>query len=403
MQSLKTANANNATLRRLVEARTPPCVSIYLPTHRHHPGSSEDPIRFKNLLKSVEKQLAGRAGYNPDGFLDDLHALLDRPEVWSHSLDTLAVFKSPEVSLTLRLPRPLAEAVEVADSFHVKPLIRAYQSAGRYQVLCLTQSRVLLLEGDRDALAPVPLHDMVPKTLVEALGGVLDDFNVSGTGQAGTGGGSVGSSGAKGTNSGGGASGGIFFGMHDNKDERDIDLERYFRAVDKAIWEHHSRLNHLPLYLATTSDYHDRFEKVSHNAQLQPERLKVDAGLIRTEDVYEKVAPVVLAKADAEMRQLVEAFGTAKAQGKGSADLREVAVAALDGRVMMLLIDADRHVGGKLDRTARTVHLAGRGDPVVDDVADDIAEAVLVAGGNVMVLPAAMMPSDTGVAAMYRY
>ena len=400
---------NNPTLKTLVEARTPPCVSIYLPTHRSHPGTAEDPIEFKNALAEVEKELSGRAGFNPEGMLADLHALVGRPEFWSHSLDTLAVFKSPEVDLTIRLPRPYPRTVEVADSFHVKPLIRHYQSAGRYQVLCLTQSRVVLMEGDVDSLEPVPLHDMVPTTLTEALGSEVTGGNVTGSGPApgpgGGGGGTVGNQGANASTAStpGGARGGIYFGHHDNRDERDIDLERYFRAVDKAIWEHHSRLNHLPLYLATTSDYHDRFEKVSHNKQLQPERLKVDAGLIRTEDVHKRVRPVVQQRYDAEVAELVEAFGTAKAQKKGSGDLNEVAVAALDGRVMMLLIDADKTVGGKLDRLNRRAARFDRADPNVDDLLDDVAEEVLRTGGNVMVLPADKMPTDTGAAAMYRF
>ena len=399
---------NNPTLKTLVEARTPPCVSIYLPTHRSHPGTAEDPIEFKNILADVEKELSGRAGFNPAGMLADLHALVGRPEFWSHNLDTLAVFKSPEVDLQIRLPRPYPMTVEVADSFHVKPLIRHFQSAGRYQVLCLTQSRVLLMEGDVDTLEPVALNDMVPKTLEDALGTEVTGGNVTGSGAApgpgGGGGGTVGNRGANdSTASTGGARGGIYFGHHDNRDERDIDLERYFRAVDKAIWEHHSRLNHLPLYLATTSDYHDRFEKVSHNKMLQPERLKLDAGLIRTADVHKAVQPEVQKRYDAEVAELVEAFGTAKAQKKGSGDVDEVATAALDGRIMMLLIDADQQVGGKLDRLDRRAVRFDRDDPNVDDLLDDLAEETLRNGGNVMVLPADKMPTDTGVAAMYRF
>jgi len=42
-------------------------------------------------------------------------------------------------------------------------------------------------------------------------------------------------------------------------------------------------------------------------------------------------------------------------------------------------------------------------DPGVDDVLDDLAEAVLRMKGEVVVVPAERMPTDTGVAATFRY
>jgi len=42
-------------------------------------------------------------------------------------------------------------------------------------------------------------------------------------------------------------------------------------------------------------------------------------------------------------------------------------------------------------------------DPEVDDLLDDVAELVLQKGGQVMVIPAEKMPTDTGLAATYRF
>lgn len=35
----------------------PPCLSLYQPTHRHHPENLQDPIRFRNLVKAMEASL----------------------------------------------------------------------------------------------------------------------------------------------------------------------------------------------------------------------------------------------------------------------------------------------------------------------------------------------------------
>ena len=35
-----------------------PCISLYMPTHRHHPERDGDPIRFRNLLRELAASLA---------------------------------------------------------------------------------------------------------------------------------------------------------------------------------------------------------------------------------------------------------------------------------------------------------------------------------------------------------
>ena len=41
----------------LLGSHEAPCLSLYQPTHRHHPDNQQDPIRFRNLVKSMEQSL----------------------------------------------------------------------------------------------------------------------------------------------------------------------------------------------------------------------------------------------------------------------------------------------------------------------------------------------------------
>lgn len=41
--------------------------------------------------------------------------------------------------------------------------------------------------------------------------------------------------------------------------------------------------------------------------------------------------------------------------------------------------------------------------PEVDDVLDDLGELVLKKGGQMLVVPAERMPTQTGIAAIYRF
>jgi hypothetical protein len=48
------------SLARLTSVQQSPCLSLYQPTHRHHPENAQDPIRFRNLVKELETSLRQR-------------------------------------------------------------------------------------------------------------------------------------------------------------------------------------------------------------------------------------------------------------------------------------------------------------------------------------------------------
>ena len=46
-----------ADLARLLEHNDGPCLSLYQPTQRSFPDSRQNPIRYKNLLKELQRSL----------------------------------------------------------------------------------------------------------------------------------------------------------------------------------------------------------------------------------------------------------------------------------------------------------------------------------------------------------
>ncbi len=123
-------------------------------------------------------------------------------------------------------------------------------------------------------------------------------------------------------------------GSGSRKDELDKDTERFFRAVDRAIVEHHTKPVGVPMVLA---------------------------------------------------------------------ELSEVAMAALGGRVRTLLIEDDRIVPGRVDRLTGRLFHGELSDPHAGDMLDDLAEIVLRRGGDAVIVPRDRMPSVTGIAAIYRF
>lgn len=364
-----------------------PCISLYQPTHRTFPDRKQDPIRFGNLVKEVESSLARQfSGKDYAPILKRFQELEDDSQFWNHTLDGIAVFATRDIFKVYNLQRPVTERVIVADNFHTKPLMRVLQSADRFHVLGLSRDAATLFEGNRYQLDAVDTGPDFPHNsgdVFEAADGEPERqkraFGKEGSGHT------------------------TRHGMNTRQAEMENETRQYFRAVDSAVADGFSKPSGNPLVLAALSEHHHAFRDISRNPALMEDAIDVNPASVSADDLREKAWALVLPRYLERLEGLVEQFGAAKAQDRGSDDLSEVAKAAAAGRVATVLIDADRVVPGRFDRDKGTVEFARLEDPDVDDVLDDLGEHILVTGGDVVVVPAESMPSDTGLAAIYRF
>ena len=369
----------------------PPCLSLYQPTHRDHPDNQQDPIRFKNLIKTLEHSLQQK--YSDDEIrplLEPLHELGQDHAFWNCTFDGLAVLRAKDLFRIYKLQRPVAELAVVADSFHTKPLLRILQSADRYQVLAINRKEMKLFEGNRDALDEIEPADGVPRTITDALGDELTDPRQTVS--------------AYGGSTSGGGQAPMHHGHGGRKDELDSDAERFFRAVDRAVLEHHSRPSGLPLILAALPEHHHRFHELSHNPFLMDESLDVHPDSLDSNDAFrQRIWQTVEPRYLERLTGLVEVFGSSQSRGLADDELAAVARAVVAGRVASLLIEARREIPGRLDAATGALELDEIDHPELDDVLDDLAATVFKMGGDVIVVPTERMPSKTGAAAIYRY
>lgn len=365
-----------------------PCLSLYQPTHRRHPENQQDPIRFRNLVKTLEQSLRQKYPKREiRSLLQPFNDLAHDRDFWNHTQDGLAVLCAPDQFRIYKLQRQVPELAIVADSFHIKPLLRIVQSADRYQILGLSRGAIKLYEGNRDVLDEIDLAPGVPRTLADALGDQLTEPYQS-------------------VRSFGGAAGSnvaIHHGQGGRSDEVAVDLERFFRAVDSSILAHHSRPSNLPLLLAALPEYHGVFRKISRNPFLMSEGLKIDPDSVAIEELRKLAWQVIGPSYQDRLTRLVEEFEQSKPRGLVGDHLGQIAFDAVSGRVMTLLVEADRVIPGHLDSLNGHIEFADINHPEVDDLIDDLAELVLTKGGDVVVVPADRMPTATGAAAIYRY
>jgi peptide subunit release factor 1 (eRF1) len=366
-----------------------PCLSLYMPTHRSHPDNLQDQIRFKNLVKQMEESLLRKySAGEAQKHLEPFEMLTEDRDFWNHTSDGLAILSANELFKVIRLPIAVEELAVVADSFHTKPLQKYLQSSDNYHVLGLSLHDVRLFEGNRHSLIEVVSLPGVPKTITDALGDELTDKHTTVASYGGS----------------GGESSNMHHGHGGKKEETEIDAERFFRIVADAVAEGFSKPTGWPLVLAALPEHHSLFQKVNKNPLVIPNGIMINPTSVSTDKLvklaWEAFEPVYSLK----LKSLAERFEQARANGKGSDDYKEVAVAAVEGRVDTLLVEADRIIPVRITNLVTgNTQKKDMNNPRVDDLLDDMGELVIKMGGDVMVLPLEKMPSETGLAAIFRY
>ena len=371
----------------ILAERQGPFLSLYQPTHRTFPERQQDSVRFRNLVKELGDSLREK---HPDRDIKPLlapfHALAEDVEFWNRNFDGLAVLGSPDLFRVYRLQRPITELAIVADSFHVKPLMRVMQSADRYQILGLDRQEASLFEGNRDQVDEIALAQEVPRHFDDAFDTVTERERATRThGRVKPD--SMGRHGASDV----------------KNDAIDSDTEQFFRLVDQKVLEHHSRPTGLPLLLAALPEHHHQFRTISTNPFLMDASIDVNPKDLSADALRERAWSLFQPFYLERLARLVEAFGTAQSKQQGSADLSDVAKAAVQGRVASLLLEAERQMPGRLDAQTGAISEGELSDPQTDDLLDDLGEAVLRRGGEVVIVPAERMPTKSGLAATYRF
>ncbi len=363
-----------------------PFISLYQPTHRHSPDNMQDPIMYKNLIRKIEESL--KEGYKKrevDAIMKPFYDLTNNKPFWEHAHDGLAILANKEGGIIYLLQRPVKQLAIVADSFHIKPLIRVFQSADRYQVLGLNRSQFTIFEGDRYGLSEILFDEETPTTIEEMLGDEYDDKYLT----AGT---YAGPSGV-----------GAFHGHGGKKEDQSKITDKFFRQVDKYVTNEISKQSGLPLLLVALDEYHTQFQNISRNPYLRKKRIDMDYTALSAEKlneiVWKEMEQVYLAKTE----ELVGAFRSAQAKLMASDDLAQVVRAAWEKRINTVLIESDRIIPGRIDLEKGQMIEGDLNDPGIDDILDDLAEKVINNGGSVVMLPKERMPSTTGVAATYNF
>jgi hypothetical protein len=165
------------------------------------------------------------------------------------------------------------------------------------------------------------------------------------------------------------------------------------------VLEKASRPSGLPLVLAALPENQALFRAANHNPHLLSCAIERDPSPMSDDELrrqaWKCVEPLYLER----LAKLSEDFRVAQSRGQGTSDLSDAGRAAHEGRVYALLVEAERTVPGSLNPDTGAFCPGGGSE----DALDDLAELVLRRKGTVVIVPHERMPTDTGLAATFRF
>jgi hypothetical protein len=373
-------------IRSLLDAPGHPCVSIYMPISRAGVETQQNPIRLKNLLRSVEERLE-ESGVGDGELTAPLRDLLDDPMLWQQPGEGLAVFRSPDLFRIYRLPAAVDELTVVENRFHLNPLFSLLDGDGRFYVLALSQKNLRLIAASRHSAEELDLPG-VPRSLSEALGELTHQFTQFKTGPRGR---AV-------------SRAPVFHGHGTAEDDLKAEILNFFNLADKALLKYMDR--DAPVVLAGVEYLLPRYKETTEHPKVLDEGLLGNADLLSADELRDAAWEIVEPYFLEARRRAAERYGDLLGTGRATSRYEEILPAAHDGRVDTLFVAHGVRLWGRYDVASREIHLDedqttqrnGSGD-----LLDLAAVQTFLNGGMVYAVPQQEVPDGQAMAAMFRY
>jgi hypothetical protein len=379
-------------LTSLITERSRSCVSVYMPTHPT-PGreARQDLIRFKNLLRASKRHLIddGLKAHEAARLLQPAVSRLADANFWRYRSSGLAAFLSFKTESFYRLPLDFSEKLVVGERFYVRPLLRLLMGDGNFFVLALSQNRVRLLRGSRNAIREIELRNAPPNLAQTLADGSLDkqlQYHV-GTPERGA----------------------MFHGHGPDAAQRKDLILRYFRHIDDCL-EDVLRNQAAPLLLAGVAYYFPIYRAANSYPHLLSEGIPGNPEDQSPNELHERAWKLVEHYFSEERRKDASKYRELVGTGRTSNDLAEIAKAAGHGRVGVLFLTLPfEGASESLDRISRAHKEIDRRQGIrrmpieQEDLMESCTAQTLLNGGRIHEIGSDELPGNSPIAAILRY
>lgn len=356
----------NHILKLVKDVISDTCITIILNTHRTKPEKLQNSIALKNLVNQAVTRLQKLEDKEKS------NQLIEKLEKLSSSIDhtfnqeSLLLFVNETISTYTRLPISVGNRVVIDKSFATRDLIRAIHQETNYFILVLSEHQVRLIEALNDKVVqeignPFPIINthLFPTTKAEKKNGHIQTQFIA----------------------------------------------EFFNQVDKAYNAIHY-IHPLPLLICSEASNYHEFKKIAdHQHLIFPVFMKgnhlIEKGNSITKEAWKVVKKYIIEKENQRLVELENAVST----GNYISDLNEIWEALPTGQIQTLFIEESLFQSAKI--TENSLLLVGEdqreGKDIVDDIYDELIEANMNHGGEVVFVPDGSLKKHNGFAAITRY
>ncbi len=356
----------NITLKEIKDIRSENCITIIATTHRTKPDYLNDGLRLKNLIKEAEDRLmADTTKRNAKSLIEKLNKLAAEID-HSQNLESLMLFVNDEVAKYTRLPITVEDRVVIDDTFATRDLVRAMHLETHYYILVLSQEKIRLIEAMNDKIiqeigTPFPFENTQYFSKNRAANAIAS--------------------------------------------RQTSLIAEYFNQADKRVNDVRKD-NPLPVLICGLEENHNEYIKVADKKHsifdvfLSKNKINDTAHSIVAES-WEIVRDYLVQKNNERKVELKKAVG----ENKFLSDTNEIWKAISEGRIQTLFIEQGQFQPAvmKDDEIVYVSNQERNDTGVIDDIYDEMIEANMDFGGDVVFLPKGELTKFNGFGAITRY
>ncbi|MCB2208047.1 MAG: hypothetical protein KQH67_07085 [Bacteroidetes bacterium] len=326
--------------KELAEVHDQHCISIYIPTARAGEDADKNHgrLRLKNSIKKVQKILTdyGLTEREIDNYLSSVKNLVDDHNFWRDQSDCLVIFLRNQMMKYYKIPIDFEEFTYVSDHFYLKPLISLFNGDGKFFLLNISLKGVKFYEGTRHTITRVFIDDLVPEKLEEVVG--YDYQNKTLQFRSGQ----------------GGEAGAMFHGQGSGKDDKNVELEKFLRAVDKGLMKL-IQDDDAPLILACVDHYLPVYAHITSYSNLFNKNISGNHEHTSPIELHELAWVLVEETFQQKRKKIINSMRDLSASGKTSYEINEIISASIDGRIEALFIQQLKDRYGLYDSINRSL------------------------------------------------
>jgi hypothetical protein len=384
---------NLEEFKALAQVKGDTCVSLYLPTSPLVDNMRANRTAFKDLAKEALSQMK-EAGIDKrkiaefeeqlEHFAGPEHNVQDEDHIrklqrakpdpieafWHYQANGLAVLATPGSMRTFRLPNSPKPMAEVADRFHLTPLIRAMTSPYDVFVLALAEESFRLIHAfvnfppvrlpvaglpgnAKEATRRPSIHVRAPRRRLQNLEG------------------------------------------------KKVLLQQYVRKAEQTIHNALSGQN-IPLVLAAAEPIASMYRSVNTYPRLADEMIEGNPDGATDAELEDAAIPILERLYSRELKAVISLYDELKPR-RATTDVSYAAHAATAGAIEQLLVDLDAVIPGLVSDIDGSVTYSASDDAETYSVVDEVARRALSTGARVMSAHREELPDRAPLAAILRY